>query len=219
MVVKTRDRLLEILDEQLYYLHSSSSAFDQGHRHEAKRLAVTIRTLLHDTSMSRSLLGQLAFKNQWLFMDTAGSLNMQNPLPLMPFLMMRSTVVDDQGRVVASYEPMLDDGPPRPGGYAARPFEEWWTMLVVRDGSGEIFSRKDLVMALANKEGGAHIDPHTQDRIAALAAGETLGWMIGDVDGERAVEDDPILPCVRQIAFELLETIRCRQLIPEFGGA
>jgi hypothetical protein len=39
---------------------------------------------------------------------------------------------------------------------------DWWnqTMLVVADGSETItFTRKSLLLTLANKEGGAHVDP------------------------------------------------------------
>ena len=36
-------------------------------------------------------------------------------------------------------------------------FEEWWEMIVVRI-DDKVLSRKDIVLKMANKDGGAHID-------------------------------------------------------------
>jgi hypothetical protein len=66
----TNDELAAHLAEQLQFIEASADAFDKGFEGEAKRLAVTLRVLLHDTKSSRSLLGQLGRKNID-FLDTA----------------------------------------------------------------------------------------------------------------------------------------------------
>ena len=52
-------RLIAALSEQTEFLRMSAAAFDEGQFAEAKRLAVAVRTLCHDTRRSHSLLGQL----------------------------------------------------------------------------------------------------------------------------------------------------------------
>lgn len=210
---KTQAQLQTMLVEQIDYLGSSAHLYDIGRKHEAKRLAVTIRLLLHDTSMSRSLLGQLDLKSRLLYLDTAGPVNRNNLHPLAPFLLFRMTMAN--GAVaVPSYEPALYEGPRPDSGFRALPFDSWWTMMVLRDSTMEEYSRRDLVLFLANRVGGAHVDPQVQTKLDALARSETVGFSVGDSRGERRIEDDPILPCVRQIAFELLEVLRVRQWIP-----
>jgi hypothetical protein len=56
---KDRSVLLANLAESIDFLNLSASSFDNGYEAEAKRLAVTLRVLLHDTAQSHSLLGLL----------------------------------------------------------------------------------------------------------------------------------------------------------------
>jgi hypothetical protein len=63
-------RLKAALAEQVDFLRASAERFDAGHQHEAKRLALTIRVLLHDTASSKSLLEQLDLKSSLAFLDT-----------------------------------------------------------------------------------------------------------------------------------------------------
>ena len=72
MTSHPRDRDLEAdLAEQLQFLASSSRAFDQGDLAEAKRIALVIRVLVHDTAMSHSLLAQLGIKDSLAWADSA----------------------------------------------------------------------------------------------------------------------------------------------------
>ena len=57
-----RDELLKHLDEQLYFIEKSIEEFDKNEV-EAKRVATNIRTLVHDTNNSSSLLNQLDRKS------------------------------------------------------------------------------------------------------------------------------------------------------------
>ena len=50
---------LEHLDEQIDFLKASSTSFDTGFHGEIKRLAISVRVLVHDTSNSTSLLALL----------------------------------------------------------------------------------------------------------------------------------------------------------------
>ena len=68
--ILSEEELRTHLDEQIGFLERSAEAFDTGYDGEAKRLAVTLRVLLHDKKQSRSLLGQLRMKDRE-FADTA----------------------------------------------------------------------------------------------------------------------------------------------------
>ncbi|PKM42871.1 MAG: hypothetical protein CVV03_09425 [Firmicutes bacterium HGW-Firmicutes-8] len=56
-VVLTVQELEEHLREQLEFLELSAESYDRGKDGEAKRLASTIRVLVHETRSSHSLLG------------------------------------------------------------------------------------------------------------------------------------------------------------------
>ncbi|MFP3702034.1 hypothetical protein SB758_41815, partial [Burkholderia sp. SIMBA_013] len=61
-----------LLSEQLGFLKRSALAFDEGEASEAKRVAVSLRVLLHDTPASESLLKQMQLKDSIRFRDSAG---------------------------------------------------------------------------------------------------------------------------------------------------
>ena len=61
--IQTKDELLEHLKNQIAFMKQSASSYDDGFEDEAKRLAVTIRILVHDTNNSTSLLTSLNKKN------------------------------------------------------------------------------------------------------------------------------------------------------------
>jgi hypothetical protein len=137
------------LEEQLQFLQASADAFDRGLESEAKRLAVTIRVLVHDTANSRSLLNQLGMK-EGLFVDTAEPLDPDNYAPYSGLV---ATLGNMQG---AKYVPFLEDVPHSP---RTVPFDDWWMAPVFVDGKRQRFSRKELVLTAANQDGGAHVDP------------------------------------------------------------
>jgi hypothetical protein len=81
--VLTHDDLVEKLRQQLGFLDRSAALFDQGHEDEAIRLAQIMRVLLHDTSASHSLLGQLGVKETLSYLDTSEPIHPANLLPTM----------------------------------------------------------------------------------------------------------------------------------------
>lgn len=56
---QTDPELMNHLYEQMAFLKRSAEHYDAGEFSEAKRLAATLRVLLHDTDRSVSLLSQL----------------------------------------------------------------------------------------------------------------------------------------------------------------
>ena len=62
MARQTPEDIRRHFAEQLQFLKTSAALYDRGDEAEAKPLAVPLRTLLHDSPRSRSLLSQLDLK-------------------------------------------------------------------------------------------------------------------------------------------------------------
>jgi hypothetical protein len=73
---------------------------------------------------------------------------------------------------------------------------------------GNVYTRKDLVLLLTEKEGGAHVDPKIDSDYKDLI--NRMGWVQAISDGENEIESripDVELHSMRQIAYELVESI------------
>lgn len=219
-VTQTPDELWGHLAEQVDFLRTACSEFDRGKLSYAKLAATTLRVLLHDTRSSHSLLEQLGVKSRIPFLDSAGQLLDTNLASSTNLTVQRITVIDDEGRTAPAYVPVLDDyahrtrlNRPTAFGLSQEPaagrrlrFDEWWTMAVIRDGSRTEFSRRDLVLALSNQDGGAHIDPTISEAYYKLSRANSSGWVAFGA-GDDTPFDSPVPASVRQIAHEFLKSI------------
>lgn len=197
----TEEELMKNLKKQVQFLKASSQSFDEGFVDEAIRLAVTIRVLVHDTKSSLSLLSQIN-KKDITFHDTSYERPPNSYFPAYTGLVMVRA-----GRKSGGYSPVLDRGPPPHYSLGKVPFEEWWNRIVIEDKNGRKITRKFLITTLANKEGGAHVDPKLDKDYYAITRKNSLGWK------HRAdkIEKDILgveLASVRQISFEVLESIK-----------
>jgi len=183
------------------FLRASAAAFDAGFEAEAKRLAVVLRVLLHDTKTSASLLGQLGYKARLRFTDTAARLNPANLVSSSGLTYMKM-----EAGVGATWSAPLDDLSPAHE-HPASPFGPWWTTPVLKDQFGEMWSRSDMVLALSNQDGGAHVDPALDERYHRLARENSMGWTNVTPVGEQPMNHSPVLTSVRQIAHEVIRTL------------
>jgi hypothetical protein len=230
MVARDPAELPGLIVEQMDWLRTSAARFDAGTSSEAKRLAGVLRTLLHHnpSSGSRSLLAQAGLLEALQYLDSAGEIRPDIVTFGGQLTVMRMHFSDggagDEGRV--TYEPRLaiQDAPrlpvreqirrriaglevPRPAGQMV-PFAVWWDQAVIQDTKGHLFSRGDLVRALANKEGGAHVDPQLSAAYHALSRSNSLGLNFGAGDSDQQPLGTPVPAAVRQIAWELEESLR-----------
>ncbi|MFK5689619.1 hypothetical protein ACI3EY_08120 [Ornithinimicrobium sp. LYQ92] len=202
-IARDRDRVLESYRETVQFLQASSASFDAGYSAEAKRLAVSLRVLLHDTKSSHSILGQLGIKKNCTFLDTAGPVDPANLISTLGLVMLRGTSLGD-GSADGKYVPLLGGGP---FDFGLVPYEKWWNgpVMKVDDHS---WSRWELVSSLAHKEGGAHVDPHLDDAYERMVHQNGLGWSFEDQGGTRPFTGNPVEVAVRQVAYEFLETTK-----------
>lgn len=213
LVPRTPEELQEILREQMAFLRSSASSYDNGAHHEAKRLALTIRLLIHDTprGQGRSLLSQLEMKDSMVFRDTA----MGEPFP--PLVAEENTESIFLGSSLAmmrfpkdSTAPLtcVPSGVPGHNGRAVA-FEEWWHAEVVSMGwqPGDRFSRRTLVLTVANKDGGAHVDPELDDAYRSLSRTGGLWTIQSAGPPPRALTVNPVSAVIRQITTEVVTSL------------
>lgn len=227
--IQTEEDLLKALKDQIDIMQAWASTYDGGLEPAAKGLATHIRVLVHDTNNSRSLLGQLN-KKDIKFYDSALTYNPilrgrsfssegisyiappdDHTLPkssdsLLPYSGL--TIVRFSAKE-ASYIAPLDSGSPMRNIAKKISFQEWWVGVhVIRDKYGCTFARKDLVLEVADTDGGAHIDPCLKANYANLSRFNSVGWIFVKNDIKGTFKNSPVSPSIRQITHEVLEALK-----------
>jgi hypothetical protein len=143
-----------MLADQLGFLKSSLQGYKDGNDAEALRIATTIRVLIHETNSSIPLLKQIDpnYLNLTI-LDTPEIVPRPGGKILSLFGVGVSVGTEKGAR------PVTDLNNSR---LQLVPLKQWWNrpILVFTDQNGEqvSFNRKGLLLTLANKEGGAHVD-------------------------------------------------------------
>ncbi len=191
----SKQELEDHLATQIQFMQRSAKSFDDGEHEEAVRLATSIRILLHDTSTSHSLLGQLGRKEARFF-DTSFPLNRDSATSH------GGLVWIALGKPATRFVAMLDDVPE----VRQIEFDAWWNTPVFVDEQRRELSRKNLILTAANQDGGAHVDPHIDEVYSDLSRNNSLGWMASDGVFSRPITGAERV-AIRQIAHEVLKTI------------
>ncbi len=210
--IQSKDELQQHLKDTVEALELSSNSYDEGHEGEAKRLAAAIRVLVHDTDSSKSLLGQLGQK-AINFYDTS------IPCPPKEILTYSGIIGMNITRQGVKYLAPLDFLPPEsPPRWIS--FEEWWDAIIFIDQKGNKTSRKDLILAVANKDGGAHVDPVLNEKYADLSRRNSLAWRFSSARGDMPLEG-PEKAAIRQITHEVLKSLNPAMpaIKPKISGA
>lgn len=205
-VQRPKDELKRELVEQLQLLKHSCKAFDGGLEAIGKHISLSLRVLLHNRGRSRALLDQLGLRGG-KYLSSSPPLNSNNLLTECNLVVMYAS------DTVASYLPLIaTGGGPFPS--QAIPFVNWWNDPVFKDNRNRKFCRRELVLNVADTDGGAHVDPELEEAYIAISRENSLGWHFIDNNVTMAFKGRPELACMRQIAHEVLSTIH--QFHPEF---
>jgi hypothetical protein len=210
---RTPEEVIEALIVQRRALAASCTAYDSGHKWEALRLATVVYILVSDGRNQRSLLTQLGLKGSLKFISSnrVGSMNevLANVFPhaKRPTNMLEETslVKIAMGPARVAYMPLYDAVP-----FGKRvTFEEWWEgELIFTDGpqNNITLTRKQLVAALRNQEGGAHFDPElTNPSYVEFVHGDRPTG--GPASQPLETLTDRELASMRQIAWEVTRTL------------
>jgi hypothetical protein len=147
---------IDLLREQYKRLADAVDGFYAGEEFQALNIAVTLRLLVHTTRKSRALLSRMD-REYW-------DLTIQHrPLdPKVVFSVPITLRVSGDGTkgVVRS-----DFGSPA---YQLVPLRQWWNGDYQAMGQMRL-SKQRIILNVANKSGGAHIDSNVPDSHAALS--------------------------------------------------
>jgi hypothetical protein len=185
-------------EEQLDFLSEDCDRFDQGDEKYIKRMAVTIRILFKKSKNDTPLLEEIGesknrkFVNTILFLPSSPGSSFAPLAPIAIF----------QNEQKQRYVPLLDQAP------FGEPleFDAWWNAPVLGVLEKGTLSRRELILAVAEKDGGAHVDRKLKEPYASLKSESVLNWNpMGLASG---IENKAIAASVRQIAHEVLKTFR-----------
>jgi hypothetical protein len=209
---KVSNPLVQKLDEHMRLIKTLCECYDQGNDIVAKSIATAIRVLVHDTASSRSsrgsksLLGQLAIKSA-KYLST-NFRDARHPVHLGLVRRINVGVNDGEGGE-AKYWPLCDEryfpSPKVPPRFLS--FDDWWGERVFEN-SRSFLTRRDLVLAIVNKDGGAHFDAEVEERYDDFRKSWSGGSsLVGRRSGkQRGYDNVPTHPAARQIAYELLHS-------------
>jgi len=202
-IVRSKGNLQRLLREQIEFLKASCDSFDRGFTGEAKRIATSIRILVHDTDQSISLLKQLNLKTID-FYNSSAKIKSSNTLTHMGLVYMRLELVGGG----SEYLPFLNDI--LPGVEHVDNFNNWWTEMVIKDKNHNLFTRKDIVLSVCNKEGGAHIDPKLDIKFENLLRNNSINWHVKSNDRVKPFgkeSEQLVMASIRQMGHEVLKTL------------
>jgi len=183
------------LNRQLIFLRNSVAAYDKGCVEGAIRIGVVIRVIFHDTKNSVSLLKLMNRKSTLKLVTTAKTLS-NDLLSDMDFVELMAGMVFGS---TLEYAPVSDDS-------SIIPCLDWWKQTVfIRDNKS--YTREDIVLLAANKDGGAHIHKRPDGELQVL---QESFWekVVTYPDGMKRIEtlSDNHFRMLRRFAGELLSS-------------
>lgn len=196
--------------QQIRVLLDSATRFDNGGPNagdEALTMAIRLRTLLH-TGNDPSGLMRAGHLDSMRFCNSVG-VPPQDGSPFIGALQQVINLRPADGEQHVSFKPAFDHHIKQltPGQQAVQlmnspTFKEWWTTALIRDLDQHEFTREYIVKTVANKDGGAHLDPELPDDYLAVSRGPGFGLSMRIDNGEDHHAGDPILALLRQITWE-----------------
>lgn len=195
----TRDQLRK----QYKFLCRSTQAAINGDLDEIDRIALALRILFHTKGRSKSLLSQLMPEIQML--DTCSNI----PLPPDSGEIIKQGYKPIQcfrgGMVCMTFGPNVWTLTPSstPAWISA---EDWWNRILFIDGNIE-FSRKKLILCVADTDGGAHIDKELEQCYFALTRLGSVGIQFF-IDGAQHFPNGPEKVILPHIGLEVVSSLK-----------
>jgi hypothetical protein len=187
----------EQLQTQLRLIESACRNYDTGLQEAALHIAVALRVLIHETSKSHSLLGQLALRYSVKLLSTFPELKIENDTS---DNVLTETITFGVGIGPFGFQPPLGNSPDKH--YLL--VDGWWNEIVHE--FRQRFSRGDIILTAANQDGGAHIAPNPRQKTILLRG--SLGTLTTTTSRgtQRRELTNPHFSLIRQFGFEILNS-------------
>ena len=194
-------RMKDELGRQLRLMRSACAAFDTGDEEHALNIGTRLRTLFHQTSNSMSLtthLGADAPKKIHATKRHHGDWKDFLAIELTPLAAPPVRTSPLLGRAILE----------------SVAIEDWWADQPVFVHNGTAFSRRQIVLSMVNKDGGAHVDK-LQKFYVALQEGMNFIGITGNFtfdgpvpypQGQVIYPDNGHYSLLRQFGHEVLES-------------
>ena len=173
--------------------------FDSRRLIDLGSMALQIRLLFVDSSArtgGRSVMNLMGVTNAQKILSTVPQRISESTISSMGFLGLRSS---EFGSVW--YAPLAD----APGARNLLTTENWLEESIFKTGSIS-FTRLKLIKVIADKEGGAHVDPNIDAEYYEIARANGTGWTFFLGDGQEIPLGDPFPAMLRQLCYEVLMT-------------
>ena len=156
-----------------------------------------VRVLVHDTKSSTSLLSHLNAKGILLLSTVTGRPDLA--MKYFHGMGMAREHPDGRRELIPSFSLPLS---------SSIPADSWWSETVFVLETGEVLTRKSIVLAAVNQDGGAHVDLDVSSGYRALATDGAAGTYTRDTGAGYALvsASDAHLVALRQMGYELLNS-------------
>lgn len=200
--------------DALRLLEKSALEYDKGDYAEAGRMAALIVKLIDDRPSKRGNFISLSTRLNLKPIDVLTlALNFEGVNPIEheywtgPMITVGFLPAYSKGIL-----PILDgfEEFPKWALYTPREFNDWWNAPIIRDISGNIFSRKIIIQTMRDKE-AVHTDEEVGRPYADLAYSDSANLKLHN-DAGITFDANPTRVAVRHVAHELLKT-----LLPAYG--
>lgn len=196
-VPRTPQEIEQQICRQVRRLKKACNRFDDGDEDEAQQIATILRLLLHHKNSNKALLHQTGALSRLRFVQTALP-RRENDITSFSGLVS----IAFGGATPPRYHAVLDSC----GFSEPLAFGDWWTTPILIRQDGICHTRADIVLTIAEQDGGAHFDPSLEQKhyeITRENAMSTFGYDNGELCALNGVD----IHSLRQIAHELLRTL------------
>jgi hypothetical protein len=202
-IKKTKEELIQAVFDQYSLLKMYCEKYDSGSSVTAKPMSVSLRLLFNQTKNQFPLLLQLGKRDiKWL--NTSHGLHPHNEVAECSLAMIEvKTGVSARFKPKCDSEYNLDD-------YKMDLFPKWFNENVVSDTDKVLFSRRDLILYMADTDGGAHVDTSTEENYYNIKRPNFIDIGFGPGPNGSIMKAVGYIPeiCMRQISFEVIYTLK-----------
>lgn len=216
---RSKTELLQALKEQITFLSDECNEYDKGNIQYYKKIALSLRVLLYNTQNSISLLKQLSHEFVFTIPDFIDISTTEGSLPNVGSTSFVRTSLSkyllnhypDSENILIPKPIELVNGKK----YPFRAFNTWFTKNIVLLVNEKLsLTRKEVVTIIANKDGGAHVDPKLNEILALLNRNSAVPLKVQIQNKIYYAKIDEILGAtIRSIAEETLYIFR-NKIIP-----
>ncbi|MFD7841383.1 hypothetical protein ACFV4K_00385 [Nocardia sp. NPDC059764] len=195
-------RMQEALAQQLRLLRTACTGFDAGDEEQALTIATKLRVLFHQTRTSTSLVTHLGTAAPTTIHATKQHFGDWRDL--------LGLTIDISSATPIRVSPLRDRAVLEPVSIA-----EWWSRQPLLVHNATSIFRQRIILAVVNKDGGAHVDEELEEFYEALLSGVPLIGITGSLTYDRPApfpQGQTIFPVdahyslLRQFGHEVLES-------------